>query len=53
MTYREAVEMAGNLNGDILSAKVVRILSEDVDPIVKGDEGWDVEFERKEKDDGC
>ena len=45
MTKQEAEDQALILNTHKeLSAEVVRILPEDIDPIVEGDNGWDVEI---------
>lgn len=46
MNFAKANEEADRLNKYInLKATVVRILSEEVDPIQDGDNGWDVEVE--------
>ena len=52
MKYVEAMQKAIDLNcKDNLSAKVVRILPKDIDPIVHGDNGWDVEITVKQDND--
>lgn len=44
MTNDEALAKAEKINKHLnLSAKVVRILSSELDPIKLGDSGWDVE----------
>jgi len=46
MTFPKANEYADKVNQSMnLKATVVRILSEEVDPIQDGDNGWDVEIE--------
>lgn len=54
MNFSEANELADRINANNMGttgtlpeaqATVVRILSEDVDPIKDGDNGWDVEVE--------
>ena len=45
MTYQDAKDAADRLNRDPkVTAKVVRILPPDLDPIQEGDTGWDVEI---------
>ena len=45
MTRSEANEYAKSLDKhDTMSAQVVRILPESIDPIVSGDNGWDVQI---------
>ena len=55
MTQDEAMDLARRYNNhDHTIAKVVRILPSEQDPIVPGDNGWDVEvkwFDPKEKAD--
>ena len=45
MTKNEAMEMAKRLNTPDATtiSQVVRILPEEIDPVVDGDNGWDVE----------
>jgi hypothetical protein len=45
MTKNEAMEMAKRLNTPDAKtiSQVVRILPEEIDPVVDGDNGWDVE----------
>ncbi len=52
MTHKEAQDMADRMNANStgtngklepVSAAVVRILPNHVDPVVEGDNGWDVE----------
>jgi len=46
MTYFEAKDLEAKMSDDKnLIVKVVRILPENIDPPIKGDNGWDVEFE--------
>ena len=46
MTLREAERMCAKFtDSSEVSAKVVRILPSDIDPITPMDNGWDVEFE--------
>ena len=45
MTYSEAKELEAKMcEDDNLIVEVVRILPENIDPQIKGDNGWDVEF---------
>lgn len=53
MTLEEAKKKATSIRAagkGLLSAKPVRILASDVDPIVPGDNGWDVEVIVHEED---
>ena len=44
MTYQEARDQAAQINKNgKLTAKIVRVLPREIDPIRKGDNGWDVE----------
>lgn len=46
MTYFEAKELEAKMYDDPnIIARVVRILPESIDPPIKDDNGWDVEFE--------
>ena len=45
MTYKDAIEEAIRYNKNRhMSAVVVRILPRQVDPVIDGDNGWDVEI---------
>ena len=46
MTYWEARDLVAKMDDDPnIKAEVVRILPENIDPPMKDDNGWDVEYE--------
>jgi len=46
MTYVEAKDKIAKMHDDPnIIARIVRILPNDIDPPIEGDNGWDVEYE--------